>query len=106
MERKIVQLEDGTYIEVEVSPDEAQQISGGFTKTINSTFEKIQPLLVKVCRPIIDSWKELNKEMSIEKAEVELGLSFSCEGNIFITKSNAGANLSIRLTLKPTDSKV
>lgn len=41
--------------------------------------------------------------MSIEQAEVELGLSFEGEGNLFVTKSTLGANLKIKLILKPKE---
>lgn len=39
--------------------------------------------------------------MNIEQAEIELGLSFEGEGNLYITKSKAGASLTVKLTLKP-----
>jgi len=99
MATKIVQLEDDTFVEVEISPDQAQQISYG--KKLNTSFEKIQPVLMKVCRPINAVWQEISQEMHIEQAEIELGLSFEGEGNIFVTKAKAGANLTIKLTLKP-----
>jgi hypothetical protein len=101
MTTKLIQLEDGTLVEIEVPVDQAQPISGGFADRVNATFDKIQPLLVKTCRPIAAAWKEINQEMSIEQAEVELGLSFEAEGNLYVTKSAAGANLTVKLVLKP-----
>ena len=82
MATKLIQLEDETLVEIEVSSDQAQQISGGFADKVNATFDKIQPILVKVCRPINAAWKEINQEMYIEQAEIVLGLSFEGEGNI------------------------
>ncbi len=101
MNTKLIELEDGMLVEVAVLPDQAQQIAGGFTDKVGATFEKIKPILVKVCRPITEVWAELNKDMQIEKAEVEIGLSFEGEGNLYITKSKAGANLTVKLILKP-----
>lgn len=46
-------------------------------------------------------WKELNKELLVDAAEVELGLGFEAEGNLYITKAKGSANLVVRLTLKP-----
>lgn len=101
MPTKLIRLEDGTLVEVETSPDEAQQISGGSTaKRVEANFDKISPILRKVCRPITETWKELSKEMLVEQAEVEIGLSFEGEGNIYITKSKASANLKVKLVLK------
>jgi len=103
MPTQLIQLDDGTLVEVEAKPDEVQQISGGFAERVESTFDKIRPLLVNTCRPITAAWKELNQEMHIEQAEVELGLSFEGEGNIYVTKAKTGANLVVKLTLRPKE---
>jgi hypothetical protein len=100
MVTKLIQLDDGTLVEIEVPGDQVQQISGGFAEQVNSTFDKIQPILVKICKPIAVAWQEINKEMNIEQAEVQLGLSFEGEGNLYITKSKANANLTVKLVLK------
>jgi hypothetical protein len=39
--------------------------------------------------------------MDIDAAEVQVGLSFEAEGNIYIAKSRAAANLTVKLVLKP-----
>ena len=44
MATKLIQLEDGTLVEVEVPGDQVQQISGGFADKVNATFDKIHPL--------------------------------------------------------------
>ncbi len=101
MATKLIELEDGTLVEVEVPEDQAQQISGGLADKVSATVDKIKPVLVKVCQPITAAWKEISKDMEIEKAVVEVGLSFEGEGNLYVTKSKAGANLTITLELKP-----
>jgi Trypsin-co-occurring domain 1 len=103
MATKLIQLEDGTLVEVELPGEQIQQISGGMADRVSATFNKVQPLLIKTCRPIAAAWAELSKEMNIEQAEVQIGLSFEGEGNLYITKSKANANLTIKLTLKPKD---
>lgn len=104
MSTKLIQLEDGTLVEVEIPPDQPRQISGGFVKRVNNTFDVIKPLLIRVCHPIADAWEEINQDMNIEEAEVELGLSFGAEGNLYITKTKANANLTVKLKLKPKSS--
>lgn len=98
---KLIELEDGTLIEVEVLEEQAQQISHRFADKVNTTFDKIQPILVKTCRPIAAAWREINQEMQIEQAEVEIGFSFEGEGNVYVTKAKAGSNLKVKLILKP-----
>jgi hypothetical protein len=67
----------------------------------DATIDKIKPLILKACKPIAEVWKELNQDMHIEQAEVELGLGFEAEGNLYITKAKGNANLTVTLTLKP-----
>lgn len=101
MSTKLIRLDDGILVEVEVPRDQAQQISGGFADKVNTTIDSIKPILVHTCRPIIAAWKELERDMNIEGAEIELGLSFEGEGNLFVTKSKAGANITVKLIMKP-----
>lgn len=107
MPTKLIRLDNGPLIEVEASPDEVQAISGGDAESVSKdfykVFAKIRPTLLKVCKPLADTWKELNQDMVVEQAEVELGFSFEGEGNLYITKATAGANLTVKLTLKPKE---
>jgi hypothetical protein len=101
MANKLIELEDGILVEVEVPEDQAKQISGSLADRVGTTFDKIRPVLVKTCRPIAAAWKEINQEMEIEQAEIQIGFSFEGEGNLYVTKSKAGANLTVKMTLKP-----
>lgn len=102
MATKLIRLEDGILVEVEAAPGEAQQISGGSPVTrVESSLDKVLPVLSKICRPLANTWKELNKEMNVEKAEVEIGLSFEAGGDVFIASSKGGATLKVKLILGP-----
>lgn len=101
MATKLIKLEDGTLVEVEVPEDQAKQISGSAADRVSTTFDKIKPILVKTCQPIAAAWQELNQEMHIEQAEIEIGFSFEGEGNVYVTKAKAGSNLKVKLVLKP-----
>jgi hypothetical protein len=97
MATKLIELDDKTLVEVEVPPDQAQQISGGLAEKVSAKLDKIKPILLNTCRPIIAAWQEIGEEINIDHAEVELGLSFEGEGNLYITKTKAGANLTVKL---------
>ncbi|NEO84182.1 MAG: hypothetical protein F6J87_08005 [Spirulina sp. SIO3F2] len=101
MATKLIELEDGTLVEVEVPDDEARQISSRAADAVNTTFDKIKPILKKAVRPITEVWGELSQEAELEAAEVEINFSFEGEGNIYITKAKTGANLSVKLIIKP-----
>jgi hypothetical protein len=42
MAHKLIKLEDGTLVEVEVAGDEVQQIAGGFAEQVDATLNKIR----------------------------------------------------------------
>ena len=104
MATKLIKLEDGTLIEVEVPEDQAQQISSRFADQVSTTFDKIKPILLNVCRPIAEVFQEKAQDMDIEQAEVEVAFGFEGEGNIYITKAKASSNLKVKLVIKPKQS--
>lgn len=102
MSSKLIELEDGTLVEIEVPEKTAQPISGGLADKIKSaTLENIKPILLRACKPVAEVWGELNRDLHIDQAEIELGLGFETEGNLYITKAKGNANLTVKLTLKP-----
>jgi hypothetical protein len=101
MSTRLIKLEDGTLVEVEAKPNDVQQISSDTAKRVQESIERVKPILVNACRPVLAAWNELSQEMDIEGAEVELGLSFEAEGGIYIVRGTATANLVVKLTLKP-----
>lgn len=103
MATRLIELEDGILVEAEVSEEEAKPISTSVVKEVKSSFDKVKPILVSVSRPIAEAWQEINKDMEIEQAEVESNFSFEGEGNLYVTKAKAGANLSVKLVLKPKE---
>jgi Trypsin-co-occurring domain 1 len=100
MASKLIKLEDGTLVEVEVTGKEVQQIAGGLAEKVDATLNKIKPVLLKTCQPIVAAVKDLREDLDLEQVEVEVGLSFDIEGNIYVTKTNFGANVLVRMTLK------
>lgn len=99
MDTKLIRLNDDVLVEVQA--EDSQKISHRYADKVEETIDVIKPLLLKVCRPVVEAYQALNTEAQIDQAEVELGLSFEGEGNVYITKAKAGANLTIKLVLKP-----
>ncbi len=101
MATQLIELEDGLLVEVEVPQDQVNQISGGMPKQVDEAIDKVHPFLLKACRPVVSVWNELNEEMSITSAEVELQLGFSAEGSVFLAKASGSANLKVTLSISP-----
>jgi Trypsin-co-occurring domain 1 len=101
MPSKLIELSDNTLVEIDVPEVQAKQISGSVADRVDSTLERLKPLLIKFCRPFGEAWQELNKDFHVEEAEIDFGLSFEAEGNLYVTKSKAGANLNVKFKLRP-----
>ena len=103
MPTKLIKLEEGILVEVEVPEEEAKKISNRLADKVESTVNVIKPVLITICRPIIEAWKDINQEMQVEQAEVEIGFGFEAEGNVYVTKAKADTNIKVKLMLKPSD---
>lgn len=99
MDTGLIEMDDGVLVEVELD-DAPRNISATQAARVSKDFEQIAPLLRKVCKPIASVWAELNRDLAVEEVEIALGLSLEGEGNFFITKATAKANLTVKLKLK------
>lgn len=101
MTSKLIELDEGILVEVDIPKDQVQQISGGAPDRVSNAINAVKPILLKACKPIVEVWQELNQEMEINEASVEIGLGFAAEGHIFIAKGKTKASLNISLKFKP-----
>ena len=105
MAMKLIKLDNGLMMEVEVTKDEIEQISGGHDDEIidkvESSMEAVEAIIKESVKPIVSAYETLNQDVVLEKAEVEIGIGFSAEGNIFIAKGKGSANLKVKLVLSP-----
>jgi hypothetical protein len=105
MATTLIQLADGVLLEVDTVGEQVEPISGGMARRVNSSLASIEPILTNACKQIIAAWRGLDTDMSVQRTEIEMGLSFEGEGNAYITKARAGANIIVRLTLMPKAAK-
>jgi hypothetical protein len=103
MSKKLIELENGLMMEVEVPESEIEMISGGddMVNKVNASMKTVENMLIESVQPIINTYNALNEKVTLEKAEVEIGIGFSAEGNVFIAKGSASANLKVKLVLTP-----
>lgn len=105
MASSLIETQEGFLIEVEVEDEYASPIAGGAaTKVQAAALESITPVLKAVCKPLINTWQELDKEMSMESAKVSLNLGFEGSGNVYFAKAKGSANLTVELHFKPQNS--
>jgi len=98
---KLIRLQEGTLVEVEVPQDALEQYADGIMNKMNSSVDQLRQTLVNICRPISAAWVLISQEMQVEGADVEVGLSFEAGGDLYIAKAKTGAHFTVKLKLKP-----
>ena len=100
-----IELEDRTLMEVEVPPEQAQQISGGgFAHRVGTNLDRIRPLIAHTCRSVVAAWQhirdELGKEITIfakKNAGQDDRKSTWIVGSAATTPESCGGNSAERL---------
>jgi hypothetical protein len=107
MAKKLIELDNGLVMEVEIPPSEIEMISssGEMVERVDKSISAVKEVLIKSVEPITEAYNALNQDMILEKAEVEIGIGFSAEGNIFVASGKASANLKVKLVLSPKGKK-
>ena len=97
----LIRLSDGTLVEVVAQEDQIEQIASKQADKVKESLNNIQPILEKACRPVLAAWQQLSQDMDIDSAEIELGFAFEGEGDLYIVRGKASANLTVKMSLKP-----
>lgn len=105
MDSRLIRLQDGMLVEIETGKPPPRELAGSVADKVNGSIEEIGPLLGKIVHAFRSAWDEMNQDMDIQQAKIELGVSFEGEGNLYLAKATASANLIVKLTLKPKGEK-
>lgn len=109
MSTKYLELADGVIIEIGGAQDVREEMHTSTAELIDTTMDMVSQRLRKILAPIANSFHSLYDSMDVpievESAEVELGLSFSAEGNIFVAKSKAEGTMKVTVSFKPKRSE-
>ncbi|MDD5393065.1 MAG: CU044_2847 family protein [Thiothrix sp.] len=100
MPTKLIKLSDNTLVEVEIIENRVEQISGSIADKVDGNLKNIKPLIINASEPIAEAIKELENKSKIESIEAEISLGFEGEGNLYITKAKATANIVLKLKFK------
>lgn len=103
MAKKLIALENGLMMEVEAVENEIEMIAGGndMVEQVETSMGAVEKMLIQSVEPVVNAYEALNQDVVLEKAEIEIGIGFSAEGNIFVAKGSANANLKVKLVLTP-----
>jgi hypothetical protein len=104
-----LQFRDDIIVEIGSPSDGKREMHAANAEQVDTTMEMVGQMLSRILAPIGDAFKHLHDVLdvpiAVEGAEVEIGLAFSAEGNIFVAKSKAEGTLGVKVTFKPIGQK-
>jgi hypothetical protein len=100
----LIQLNDGILVEIRESGSGRQETAGRdfVDTTIENAVERVLPKLVGSIGKALKGLREtLDVPIKVSEAEVEFGLSFSMEGNLYVAKAKTEGTLAVRIKFDP-----
>ena len=109
MSTVFLELGDGVLVEIGPPSGPRTEMHTSTAEQVNTTMRMVASKAGDIVRPLAATFGQLNDALDVpvvvDTAEVELGLSFSAEGQIFIAKSKAEGTLKIKVVFKTTQSR-
>src|SRR5437762_2346668 len=96
----VVMFNDNVMIEISGDPGRAQPITANQVANVNRNFSDAVAAISNFVQPLATTVQRSLAEIDVESAEIEVGFSFSAEGNIVVCKASAEGSLSVKLTVK------
>jgi hypothetical protein len=113
MKSSYLELRDGVIVEVGSPGLERQEMHNAALERVDSTLDTLGDVIERLVKPVAQSFADMKQALDVpievKEAQLEVGLSFSAEGNIFITKATAEGSLKVKITfsaIKATDGGV
>ena len=94
---QLIKFKEGITVEVAENPNRVQAVSGKAADKVASGFESATEVLSSIIKTVSRSIKKELEAAGVAEAELEFGVGFSIEGNIYITKTTGEGNLSVRM---------
>lgn len=104
MPSRLIKLSDGILVEVDVIGDQVEQVGNAVFDQVEQSLDQIGDVSQIIVRSIAERMRSFADLMTFEDLEVEYGLSFSGEGNIYVAKLSTSTSIKVKLTLKPSAS--
>jgi hypothetical protein len=102
---KFLALQGGVIVEIDDPDSDRVEMHAATAEQVDTTVEMVGSMLGRILQPIGDAFADLsqalNVPVAVSSAEVELGVSFSAEGNLFIAKSKGEATLKVKVSFRP-----
>lgn len=66
---------------------------------VKEKIDDIGPMLKQVVEPIKKMWKDVGKDVRMDKVEIEIAIGFEVSSGFILVGSKGNANLKVKLSL-------
>ena len=102
MATQLIQLRDDLLVEVQADPnDTPRRIAATAADRTAGAMDQAHELLLKAVQPVASVWDELNRDLTIDEVEIQLGVGFEASGKLFIVQGTGSANFQFTLKVRP-----
>ncbi len=78
--------------------DDTKPVADVAASKVDASFDAAVKRLEPVLAPVVETVQGAIARSGVKEAEVTMSFSFTAEGNLFLTKATAEANLEVKLT--------
>lgn len=93
----MVQFQDGVIVEIIHETEEMRAISGGAARKLSSAFSAAGEMITRAMKSIVASTADGLRDAGVSEAEIELGIGFSAEGQVYVAKAAGEGNIKITI---------
>ena len=102
---KVIPLEGDLSVEVKLDQDALEKLSSDpLASKLGKGMALIRDAIQILAVEAAESARELRHKFDLTELEIEAGLGFQAEGNVFLVKGSGNANLKVKFKIKPTRS--
>jgi hypothetical protein len=95
--QQLIRFADGVLVEIAPNEDPIAPISGKAAQRMQQGFDAAAEVISSVLRAVTAGSARALRDSGASEAEIEFGVGFSVEGNIYVTKATGEGNLTVRV---------
>ena len=93
----LIRFADGVMVEVSQNPDPISPVSGKSAERMTQAFQAAAEVVSGMLRALVSTSARALRDAGAAEGEIEFGVGFSIEGNVYVTKATGEGNISVRV---------
>jgi hypothetical protein len=96
----LIRTVEGTLIEINMPSDAPAIFDARLARKVSTPFYAVDEVISRIADSIVNSLRGV--QINASQIEIEFGIAFESEGNVYVTKSRDESNINIKITV-PSD---